>query len=158
MAQRVEVDSRGGPLRLRLSNKLYKGFTNTLNSIPALLLLPPPPNPSVLPPCFFTFVPYFGLEALLPLVSFSASYSSAIGCSPLYCSRSLRCCLTFSSSPSSSSPFIALRLAFLRRRFLDADESLNLSALRTGTTDLCVGQRFKDESLSTQRLCTHAFA
>lgn len=34
----------------------------------------------------------------------------------------------------------------------------NLSALKTYTTHLCVGQHFTDESLSTQRLYMHAFA
>lgn len=34
----------------------------------------------------------------------------------------------------------------------------NLSALKTCTTYLCVGQHFTDESLSTQRLYMHAFA
>lgn len=41
---------------------------------------------------------------------------------------------------------------------LIANESQNLSVLRTCTTHLCVGQCFKDESLSTQRLYVHAFA
>lgn len=40
---------------------------------------------------------------------------------------------------------------------LTANECQNLSVLRTCTAYLCVGQRFKDESLSAQRLYMHAF-
>lgn len=55
--------------------------------------------------------------------------------------------------PPSSSPFtLTVFVALI------ANESQNLSVLRTCTTYLCVGQRFKDESLSTQRLYMHAFA
>lgn len=54
---------------------------------------------------------------------------------------------------SSFSPFTLT--AFVA---LIANECQNLSALRTCTSYLCVGHRFKDESLSAQRLYTHAFA
>lgn len=39
-----------------------------------------------------------------------------------------------------------------------ANERQHLSVLKTCTAYLCVGQRFKDEGLSAQRLYMHAFA
>lgn len=107
-----------------------------------------------LSPMLLTFA-----KKLFPPVS-SSSNSSAANHSPLHCTRSYRCSLTFSSRirllPAHPlPPALFTQTVFVA---LIANESQNLSALRTCTTYLCVGQRFKDESLSTQRLYMHAFA
>lgn len=151
MAQRGEVDTRGGPLRLRLSNF-------TFNSLPFLVSSCCPLSPIPL-----SSLPFFHLFILTLAQKPSFAPSHLLRLTPLLATLLTTLVLFAAASPfpprlPSSSPFIALILAFLRSYFLDADESRNLSALRTCTTDLCVGQRFKDESLSTQRLCTHAFA
>lgn len=88
----------------------------------------------------------------------SSSKSSATHCSPLRCAHSYHYCLTsrLSSLPRPHRPSSPFTLTVFVA--LIANESQNLSVLRTCTTHLCVGQRFKDESLSTQRLYMHAFA
>lgn len=83
----------------------------------------------------------------------------------------LLCCTLLSSTHTDSyhyclTSFLLLLLPFLSNPFftltvfvaLIANECQNLSVLRTCTTYLCVGQRFKDESLSAQRLYMHPFA
>ncbi len=119
------------------------------------------------------FLTYFSTAEQLFLLKLPETFSwisSATHCSPLHCTlyrllSLLLSLLAFFSPPPppplpppplhppSSKPFtLTVFVALI------ANESQNLSALRTCTTYLCVGQRFKDESLSTQRLYMHAFA
>lgn len=112
----------------------------------------------VILPLLFIFLPILCILAeQLLLVKLSPSHLPPTLLLPtalLYTAHTHYCLTSLLSSPTHpSSPFTLT--VFVP---LIANESQNLSVLRTCTTYLCVGQCFKDESLSTQRLYMHAFA
>lgn len=107
------------------------------------------PNYGVFP--FFKYIFYLLSEPLSPsLLTFLLSTILLFTASHYF--SSLLPPPHFSCSHLASPFILTVFVALI------ANESQNLSVLRTCTTHLCVGQCFKDESLSTQRLYVHAFA